>query len=125
MRDPAPLDPRPRRLSSAAGAVLGIAIALLLAILPAGDDHAPRLQSAFGATTHEQCLAVADRVSEARRGVQGARRADIDHGSVLLPAGIALPCPPPSADSAPPSLALAEAPAGWRNHAQARAPPRA
>jgi hypothetical protein len=126
-----PADPRLHaRLSAGAGAVLGIAIALLLALLPGGGVHAARLQSGISATSADHHLTpAADRTGEARRSLHKAkrpdpRRADFDGGLASLQqpsefGGIA-PAAPLRAAQAP-----AQRPTRWPSTAQARAPPRA
>lgn len=116
-------------MSKAVGAVLGIAIALLLAIVPGSSTPASRLQSAFSATTVDQCLPLtAERAGEARRTLQkakgpGARRADFDDGGVL-PAAIALPvCIQPVAETPRLALAQGQQPGRWPATTRARAPP--
>lgn len=116
------------RLSSAVGAVLGIAVALLIAVLPGSGAQSARLQSAFSATTPDQCvLAIADRVGEARRSLQGAkspnaRRSDFDGGLIPVSASLSLRCIAPAA-SPRPALARAQQPGRWPSTARARAPP--
>jgi hypothetical protein len=134
-RDTAPDEradpPLPARLSSAAGAVLGIAVALLIALLPGGAATGSQLQSAFSASTAEQgVLAVADRAGEARRALPGARgpnarRPDFDNGLIPVAASAALAPAAPAAASPRFVLVRAQRPGRWFSSAQARAPPRA
>ena len=126
-----PADPRLHALSSAAGAVLGIAVALLLAMLPGGAVHGARLQSAFSAAAADECPpSVADRASEARRSLHNpkgpnARRPDFDDGLAPVSASAGLSCIAPAAASPRPALARAQRPGRWLSAARARAPPRA
>lgn len=111
------------------GAVMGIAIALLLALLPGGNAQGSRLQSAFSATTADQCLPLAaDRAGEARRNLHKARgpharRPDFDDGLAFVAAAPQL-CGVATADASPRSApARAQRPGRWPSTARAREPP--
>ena len=124
-------DPRlPARLSSGVGAVLGIAVALLLAMLPGGAVHGSRLQSAISAASADQLVAAATtRLGEARTAlnkVRGPRtRPDFGDTPVLLASALALALLILGAASTRPPLARAQTPARRPTTVRARAPPRA
>lgn len=128
--DDAP-DPRlPARLSSGVGAVLGIAVALLLAMLPGGAVHGSRLQSAISAASADQSvIAAANRFSEARTALSKARgpkaRPDFGDTPILLASALALALLILGAASVRPPLARAQLPARRPATVRARAPPRA
>ena len=124
-------DPRlPARSRSGVGAVLGIAVALLLAMLPGGAVHGSRLQSAFAAASSDQpALTAANRLGEARAALSKARgpraRPEFGDTPVLLAGALALALILLGAASLRPPLVRAKAPARWPSTARARAPPRA
>jgi len=128
--DDAP-DPRlPARLSTGVGAVFGIAVALLLAMLPGGAVHGSRLQSAISAANADQLVAAAtNRLSEARNAlskVRGPRtRPDFGDTPVLLASALALAIILFAAVSIRPPQTPARRPARRPSNARARAPPRA
>ena len=110
--------PRP---GTAAAALLSIAIALLLSLLPAPSPRGvDRAGSAFSATTSEQCVTVSYRGGELRRALPGAR----DHDPLDLPAQAAqVRCATAFAIRPRPVLADAQTRAAWPSTARARAPP--
>ena len=128
--DDAP-DPRlAARLSSGAGAVLGIAVALLLALLPGGAVHGSRLQSAISAAAADQSvIAAANRFGEARAALNKARgpkaRPDFGDTPILLASALAFALLILGAASVRPPLARAQVPARRPATVRARAPPRA
>ena len=124
-------EPRlPARLSTGVGAVLGIAVALLLAMLPGGAVHGSRLQSAISAASADQAvMAAANRFGEARAAFNKARgpnaRPNFGDTPVLLASALALALLILGAASTRPPLARAQAPARRPATVRARAPPRA
>ena len=122
MRDSASLHTL-RRRGSAAAALLSIAVALLLSLLPAPAPRGvDRSGSAFSATTSEQCVTVAYRGVEMRRALPGVR----DHDPLDLPPEAAqIRCPASLATAPRDALAAARDPAPWPSTARARAPPQA
>jgi len=127
-RDPTPFEAIPSR-PNPAGAVLGIALALLIALLPGAAPQGSRLQSAFSATTLEQALVVAsDRAGDSRRSLQNAkgpnpRRPHYGDAPALLAASIVRTRIAPQAASPRPALSQAQPPGRWPSTARARAPP--
>ncbi|MEZ0241888.1 MAG: hypothetical protein ACAH11_00825 [Sphingomonas sp.] len=125
-------DSRPMaRVTSSIGAMLGIAVALLLAALPGVSITSTRAQSAFSAATADQSiLATASRLGEARatpfkaRG-PNARRPDFGDTPFLLAAAATLALLLVAAAAQRPARLLVQRPARWRSTARARAPPRA
>ena len=114
---------RAGRLRSAAVAVLCIAVALLLALLPDTRlDLRGRSGSAFSATTSEQCLAIADRHFDARRSLQKSGRAD---HSAVLPSELRFACSQAVPHAPQQALVRVQAPQPWPSTARARAPPTA
>ncbi|MCW3846518.1 hypothetical protein OF829_04655 [Sphingomonas sp. LB-2] len=130
MTEPRASDPSdvPTPLRSAAGAVFGIAAALLLSLL-GGGVHATRAHSAVSVAVADQCLPSAgDRAGDARRAVHpkgaNARRPDFDSGLALAAFGFALPCAAPQT-ARHRAVAGAQARTSWPSTTRARAPPRA
>ena len=128
--DDAP-DPRlPARLSTGVGAVLGIAVALLLAMLPGGAVYGSRLHSAISTASADQSIiAAANRVGAARAAFNTARgpnaRPNFGDTPMLLASALAVALLVLGAASTRPPLARAQAPARRPATVRARAPPRA
>ena len=125
---PAPDDSLPNRLN--AGTVLGVAMALLLAMLPGIGFHGARMPSGLGAAHADQpLLTAASRLGDARAELSKARgpkvRADFGDAPVLPAAALALVFFLFAAASLRPPLARAPIPARRPSTARARAPPRA
>lgn len=125
---PAPDDSLPARLS--AGTVLGVAMALLLAMLPGLGFHGARPFSAIGAAHADQpLLAAANRLGEAAADLSKVRgpkvRAAFGDAPVLPAAALALAFFLLAAAALRPPLARAQVPARRPSTARARAPPRA
>ena len=118
------------RLSARAGAVLSVAVALLLAMLPGvGLTGAQPLSTIGAAHADQSLLTTANRLSEARAELGKARdpKAPPDFGDapVLLAAALAAAFLLVGTASLRPPLARVSAPRRWPSTARARAPPRA
>ena len=122
---PAPDDAIPTRLNAGVGAVLGVAIVLLLAMLPGAGPHGARPISALSAAHADQpALPAASRIAAAR-AEPGKARPDFGGTPLLLAGALAAAFLVLTAASLRPSLARAEAPRRRSTTARARAPPRA
>lgn len=122
---PAPDDSPAPQLSARAGAVLGVAIVLLLALLPGMGPQRARPLSAIGAAHVDQpFLAAAHRLSEARAEL-GKARPDFGDAPVLLAAAMAAAILLLAAASLRAPLIRARALARRPSTVRARAPPRA
>lgn len=120
---PAPDDEMP--LSKRAGAVLGVAVALLLAMLPGIGFQGARGPAAIGAAHSERpLLTAAARLSEARAELDKAKP-DLGSPPVLPAAALAFAFFLLASASLRPPLARAQLPARRPSTARARAPPRA
>ena len=122
---PAPDDAAAAPLSARAGAVLGVAIVLLLALLPGAGLHGARPLSSLGAAHIDQpLLAAAHRLGEARAEL-AKTRPDFGDAPGLLAAALAAAFFLLAAASLRPPLARAQAPRRRPSTTRARAPPRA
>lgn len=112
-----------------AGAVLGVAIALLLAMLPGVGPHGLRLPATIAAHADQPLLTTANRLSEARAELGKARdlkaRPDFGDAPILLAGALAAACLLAGANSLRPPLARVSAPRRWPATTRARAPPSA
>lgn len=121
----------PARMSRGVGTVMGIAVALLLAMLPGSAVNTARVQSALSATSVDQSiLATVNRLGEARASLAkargpNARRPDFGDTPVLLAGAATLLLLAFAAASQRPARLLVQRPARWPSTARARAPPRA
>jgi hypothetical protein len=119
---PAPDDDLP--LSKRAGAMLGVAVALLLALLPGIGFQAARGPAISAAHSDRPLLNAAARLSEARAELDRAKP-DLGSPPVLPAATLAFAFFLLAAASLRPPLARARIPARRPSTARARAPPRA
>jgi hypothetical protein len=124
------LDPRPARVNPGVGAMLGLAVALLLAMLPGGGLSANRLPAGLAAAAADQSiLGAASRVVETRASVSKVRgprvREDFGDAPMLPAAALALSLVLFGAILLRPPFARAPAPARRHSTTRARAPPRA
>lgn len=125
------LDPRPAaRMNPGVGAMLGLAVALMLALLPGGGLSANRLPAGLAAAAADQSiLGTASRIAETRATLTKARgprvRADFGDTPVLLASALALALLLFGAATLRPRFVRAPAPARRPTTTRARAPPRA
>jgi hypothetical protein len=112
-------------LSRRAGAVLGVAIALLLAMLPGIGVQGAKAPASIGAAHGERpLLTAAHRLNEARAALDKARP-DLGSPPVLPAAALAFVFLLLGGATLRPHFTRAQLPARWPSTARARAPPHA
>lgn len=120
----------PARLNPGVGAMLGLAVALMLAMLPGSGLSANRLPAGLAAAAADQSiLGTASRAAETRATISKARgprvRAEFGDAPVLLAGALALALLLFGAASLRPPFVRAPTPARRPSTTRARAPPRA